>query len=141
MGNFSCHVCGFKLWLPVTQLRRSALGLYDDARFPGRCILVFTSHEEQLWDLDAEVAADFLEDARDAARAIARATASPRVNYAILGNTDPHLHWHLIPRFPDREPSPERPPWEHPGPASPLGSDAVSALTERIAAELSPSQG
>lgn len=136
MAYDACDVCGFKLWLPISQLRRSALGLYDDARFPGRCILAFMSHEEQLWDLDSVTAAAFLEDARDAARAIARATDSPRVNYAVLGNTEPHLHWHLIPRFPDREPLPARPPWEHPERASPLDISAVSSLTERIAAEL-----
>jgi diadenosine tetraphosphate (Ap4A) HIT family hydrolase len=140
MANYGCGVCGFKLWLPISELRRSVLGLYDDARFPGRCILALTHHEEQLEDLDPETAAAFLEDARDAARAIARATASPRVNYAVLGNTEPHLHWHLIPRFPDREPLPARPPWEHPENASPLGSGAISELTARIAAELAPSQ-
>lgn len=140
MANYECDVCGFKLWLPISQLRRSALGLYGDARFPGRCILVLMYHEEKLEDLDPETAADFLEDARDAARAIARVTDSPRVNYAVLGNTEPHLHWHLIPRFPNREPLPARPPWEHPERASPLRIGTVSELTARIAAELAPSQ-
>lgn len=140
MTNEACDVCGFKLWLPISQLRRSYLGLYDDARFPGRCILAFSSHEEQLWDLDSESAAAFMEDARDAARAIARVTDCPRVNYAILGNTEPHLHWHLIPRFPDSEPLPARPPWEHPESASPLGFSTVSTLSRRIAAELASSE-
>lgn len=128
----ACPECGFKLWLPIAELQRSRLGLYDDARFPGRCILVFDRHEEQLHELSPSEACAFLEDAQVAARAIARATASPRINYAIFGNTEPHLHWHLIPRQPGDEPLPARPPWEHPERPAPLGADQVTRLVKSI---------
>jgi len=39
MGKYRCATCGFELHHPIATLSVSALGLYDDARFPGRCIL------------------------------------------------------------------------------------------------------
>ena len=46
------------------------------------------------------------------ARAIAAAFRPRKLNYELLGNTVPHLHWHLFPRY-DDDPSPGRPTWEH----------------------------
>lgn len=130
--NVSCPTCGFKLWLPVARLQVATLGLYDDARFPGRALLVFDDHVEHLEDLPFERARAFFEDARTAARAIKLVASSPRVNYAILGNTEPHLHRHLIPRQPRSEPAPERPPWEDPRLRTPLGADGVTRFVERL---------
>lgn len=127
MRGYTCRDCEFKLWLPVADLQVSSLGLYDDARFPGRCLLVFHRHEEHLTDLSASEACAFLEDARRAATAVMASGNIARVNYAVLGNTQPHLHMHLIPRRED-EPDPQRPPWEHPDPARPLPPDDVDAL-------------
>lgn len=39
-----CKVCGFELWLPTHQYPNSTLGLYNDARFPGRSILKLNEH-------------------------------------------------------------------------------------------------
>lgn len=136
MTEAACSTCGFKLWLPVVRLRTSYLGLYDDARFPGRCLLVLTEHVEDLTALPQEVACDFLEDARDSARAIQSVTGSPRINYAILGNTESHLHWHLIPRRPDAEERPARPVWEDPRPVTPLDADEATRVVEQLRSTL-----
>lgn len=136
MMDTGCLTCGFKLWLPVVRLRTSYLGLYDDARFPGRSLLVLADHVEDLTALSQKTACEFLEDARDSARAIQSITGSPRINYAILGNTEPHLHWHLIPRQPDAEDRPQRPVWEDPRPAAPLGADEVTRLIGQLRSTL-----
>jgi diadenosine tetraphosphate (Ap4A) HIT family hydrolase len=132
VNDVTCGTCGFKLWLPVARLQVATLGLYDDARFPGRALLMFDDHVEHLEDVSPEQACAFLEDARAAARAIKLTARSPRVNYAVLGNTQPHLHWHLIPRQPRSEPAPQRPPWEDPRPLEPLGADDVTRFLERL---------
>jgi len=44
--GYECDQCRFDLWLPVASLFVSELGFYDDARFPGRCILAFRDHAE-----------------------------------------------------------------------------------------------
>lgn len=129
MNGYSCAECGFKLWLPVARLEVSALGLYDDARFPGRCLLVYEGHQEHFDDLSAADAGAFLEDARRAARVIRFLPQVERVNYAVLGNTEPHLHMHLIPRR-DDDPNPRRTPWEHPEGRRHLDGERVGELVD-----------
>ena len=52
--EWSCGVCGFDLWLPVAVkgLKVTHLGMYSDARFPGRC-LVLNDHYEGMEDMPA----------------------------------------------------------------------------------------
>lgn len=132
MNEYACSTCGFKLWLPISRLRTSLVGLYDDNRYPGRLILVLAEHAEHLHELDATSSCDFMEDARQAGAALTQVTGAQRVNYAVLGNTQPHLHWHIIPRDPATEPLPSRPPWEDPRPVAPLDPDRISDLIEDL---------
>lgn len=103
--------CGFVLWNPIAQTETSSLGLYDDARFPGRCILRLNAHYDSLDELPSEVLMSFMRDVQTAMSAIKAATTAARVNVAILGNRDPHVHAHLIPRFPAEEEFPDCSPW------------------------------
>jgi diadenosine tetraphosphate (Ap4A) HIT family hydrolase len=80
--------------------------------------LIFLSlreeHAEDFAELEEKVSQAFVSDAQTAARAIRKVTGVPRINYAILGNEEPQVHFHLIPRGHANDPIPTRPPWEHP---------------------------
>jgi diadenosine tetraphosphate (Ap4A) HIT family hydrolase len=115
-----CRECGFKLFLPIANLSLSTLALYDDHRFPGRCILSLRQHYGDLLDVPGGVLTWFMEDIRIAARAIQNATKCDRINYAILMNSVAHVHAHLIPRTYATDPIPNKAPWEHPEKAWPL---------------------
>ena len=130
--SFLCDVCGFELWQPVAELSVSVLGLYNDDRFPGRCILVLKDHREHWEDLDSGLLGEFASDSQRAVKAITTATGSIRVNLAILGNTDPHLHFHLIPRNPNIEPNPKKSPWNDPRSPRYLETEALTLLREQI---------
>ncbi|MCC6159865.1 MAG: diadenosine tetraphosphatase [Deltaproteobacteria bacterium] len=132
----ACAQCGFSLWLPIAALDVSTLGLYNDARFPGRCILALNDHAEDFALIPEKLAFEFVLDARHAARAIAIAMKVPRVNYAILGNAEPHVHFHLIPRNPSDDPVPNRSPWNHPDPVRKLAPDLRDEIRSGIAAAL-----
>ena len=134
MSGFECAVCGFRLWHPICELGVSSLGFYDDERFPGRCLLTFRRHVEHLTEVSEGEAAAFIRDSQAAARAILDCTRADRINYAILGNTEPHLHMHLIPRVQSTDPIPTRPPWEHPEEKRPMEPEAAQALVRAIAA-------
>ena len=54
---------------------------------------------------------DFMEDVRISIEAIKAVTGSERVNFAILGNRESHVHAHLIPRYPLVEEFPDCSPW------------------------------
>jgi diadenosine tetraphosphate (Ap4A) HIT family hydrolase len=131
--GFQCPICGFGLWHPIGALKVSHLGLYDDARFPGRCILSLNDHAEHWEELDPSLLHDFVDDSRTAISAIRGATGAQRVNLAVLGNTDPHIHFHLIPRSPSTEPNPMKSPWSDPRKQEQLPPGTVSELISLIA--------
>jgi len=134
--TYECSECGFRLFLPIARLSMSTLGLYDDARFPGRCLLVFHDHVEDLTELSTAAATGFLWDMRVAAAVIRQVTAADHINYAILGNAEPHLHAHLIPRNRKADPVPRQSPWSHPEPSRPLPETERDSIIHRIAANI-----
>ena len=133
----SCKDCGFELWLPLASLRVSDLGLYSDARFPGRSILKLRDHWDSIEDLPDAVALDFFADLKLAMAALRRVTGAERVNFAVLGNAVPHVHGHLIPRFPAAESKPHSSPWDDPRPRAKLEAERELELIEGIRKELS----
>jgi diadenosine tetraphosphate (Ap4A) HIT family hydrolase len=44
------------------------------------------------------------------ARAVEQAFRPLKMNYELLGNQVPHLHWHVFPRYPD-DPASLKPVW------------------------------
>jgi diadenosine tetraphosphate (Ap4A) HIT family hydrolase len=54
-----------------------------------------------------------------------------KLNYELLGNGAPHLHWHLFPRHAD-DPSPTRPVWADPGFGHAL-ADGTTPTPEQLA--------
>jgi diadenosine tetraphosphate (Ap4A) HIT family hydrolase len=129
---YACPTCGFELWLPLVRLDVSTLGLYNDARFPGRSILALHEHYDDLGDVEPDLLARFILDVRRSGRAIKTAARADRMNYAVLGNVEPHVHFHLIPRVRANDSVPNRPPWEHPLPVSPLPADKIDLLSRAI---------
>jgi diadenosine tetraphosphate (Ap4A) HIT family hydrolase len=78
--------------------------------YHGYCLLVARAHAAELSRLaDADRRA-FLDEMCLLARAIEAAVRPHKLNYELLGNQVPHLHWHLFPRRRD-EPDALRPVW------------------------------
>jgi len=95
---WACSTCGFALWIPVAALSVSKVGLYDDARFHGRLIVSLDEHFEHYDETDPTLLAAFMVDLQLASRLLRKTFNVERVNIAMLGNKDPHLHAHVIPR-------------------------------------------
>jgi len=69
--------------------------------YHGYCLLVSRSHATELSRLpDAERRA-YLDEMCLLARAVETACRPHKLNYELLGNQVPHLHWHLFPRYLD----------------------------------------
>lgn len=84
----------------IAQLSISTLSLYRDQRFRGYCLLSFDDRNATNFDaLSGEEYQAFMLDLRTASKAIRVAVKPDRMNYELLGNMDPHLHWHIIPRY------------------------------------------
>jgi diadenosine tetraphosphate (Ap4A) HIT family hydrolase len=69
------------------------------APLPGYACVVSKQHVVEPFQLSGAEAAAFWSDAMLAARALDRLFMPMKMNYEIHGNTIPHLHLHLFPRF------------------------------------------
>lgn len=56
-------------------------------------------HVVELYELEPAEGAAFMRDVQRVSRAVAAATGAVKLNYEIHGNTVPHLHLHLFPRY------------------------------------------
>ena len=65
----------------------------------GYCCLVLKRHAVELYELGADEAYALMSDLQRAAKAIQDITGAVKMNYEIHGNTLPHLHVHLLPRY------------------------------------------
>jgi diadenosine tetraphosphate (Ap4A) HIT family hydrolase len=89
--------------------------LCDMQHLPGYSILLPDPVVGSINDLSREQRADYLCDMVTVGDALLDVTGSFRINYAILGNSDPVLHAHIVPRY-LTEPDGIRqgPPWSYP---------------------------
>lgn len=78
--------------------------------YHGYCVLVTKTHARELFDLATEERAALFEELTLAAKAIHLAVTPLKMNYELLGNQVPHLHWHLFPRF-ESDPEKLQPAW------------------------------
>jgi diadenosine tetraphosphate (Ap4A) HIT family hydrolase len=134
--SFDCETCGFGLWRPILRLSESEVGLYSDSRFVGRCIVTMQDHFEQIHEVPAMKLVTFMEEIQFCVEAIKRVTECDRVNVAILGNAESHVHAHLIPRRPEAEPFPRKAPWEDDRPKAALPRDQEQRVMLLIREEL-----
>ncbi|MGE5579270.1 MAG: HIT family protein [Bacillota bacterium] len=102
---------------PTVLLRmKSGFAVIGDTQFlPGYCLLLAYPKVGSLNDLSLEQRTDFLLDMSLLGDAIHAVCKLLRVNYEILGNTDPFLHAHVFPRYAWEEESRRKSPvWLYP---------------------------
>lgn len=108
-----CKACAGR-WPPADhQIRRFRLStayLFEDQYFPGWTVLVLNRHARELYELPREDRHDLVEEVSTVARALADVFRPVKVNYGLLGNQLPHIHWHVIPRLAD-DPAPLEAVW------------------------------
>ncbi len=74
--------------------------MLGDAQFiPGYCLLLPDPVVPDLNALDADARQQYLSDMAIIGDALLEETEAYRINYEILGNTDPALHTHIFPRY------------------------------------------
>ncbi|BCA78501.1 HIT family protein [Desulfuromonas sp. AOP6] len=112
----NCPMC--TRWQDEPQLRIAALDhclvmLNRDQFFPGYTLVFTREHVTELFHLDKSVRQEVMEEVTTVAAALHQVFQPTKMNYELLGNMVPHMHWHLVPRF-SSDPLWPRPIWSEP---------------------------
>jgi diadenosine tetraphosphate (Ap4A) HIT family hydrolase len=100
----------FSSWVFTGQV--AEVRLERRSRLPGYCIVVWRhGHVAEPTDLDPGQASQYWAEVLAAGQAVRTLFEPVKMNYMTLGNTVPHLHTHVVPRYRE-DPAPGGPiPW------------------------------
>ena len=119
---------------------KSGWAVMGDVQFlQGYCLLLPDPVVPSLNDLAPEARKQYLLDMASLGDAILAATDALRINYEILGNSEPELHCHIFPRYASEEEHRRKMPvwfydWKT---ATPYSEQQHGELRQRIAQFLS----
>ena len=65
----------------------------------GRCALALKAHKKELCECTDQERADFAEDLAKASGAIKELWGCTKLNLGSFGDTNPHLHFHIVPKY------------------------------------------
>lgn len=118
MSTDNCGICSW-----ITDLKNNpeylvkelstgyvVLSKYQYKYFKGYALFLCKQHVSELHELDNDFKMEFLKEMSRVAEAVYMAFKPDKLNYEMLGNAEPHLHWHIFPRFKD-DPNFARPIW------------------------------
>jgi diadenosine tetraphosphate (Ap4A) HIT family hydrolase len=123
--------------LRIAELERCYVQLNRDQFFTGYCFVFSKSHVTELFHLDNLARQEVMDEVCRVAAALDSVFRPAKLNYELLGNMVPHLHWHLVPRF-ATDPLWPRPIWSAPHDELTLSdaayADRIRLIRERLAA-------
>jgi len=82
----------------VAELNGSYVILGDQQFYRGYCVMLSKLHATELYLMPPDAARLLHDEMRLVAEAIAAVVKPWKMNYECLGNSEPHVHWHLFPR-------------------------------------------
>ncbi len=119
----------------IADLGLSKVYLHDDQFFPGWTVVVFQRHATELFQLSPTERGQLIEEVNRVAKTLAEVYQAQKVNYELLGNQLPHIHWHIIPRLAG-DPAPLEPVWRVPHSSVLLSESVLQGAINRIAQPL-----
>ena len=115
---------------------RTSIGkLNADQYFRGYSFVTLKWHAEELYHLTDKDRKSFLDDMSKVVTALAKTFSPDKMNYELLGNGIPHLHWHLVPRY-KTDPMWGRPIWTGSRQRRRITRDESDAMVARIRSKL-----
>lgn len=87
------------IMIKVCDLEVSTLYLFKEQTYRGRLLVAYNDHESEICDLTDAQRNALMKDVATAAKAMHKAFNPAKVNYGAYGDTMPHLHFHLVPKY------------------------------------------
>jgi diadenosine tetraphosphate (Ap4A) HIT family hydrolase len=91
------------LMIEIGKLSVSTVFLFKEQTYKGRCNVVYKDHVKELFDLNDQDLAAFMNDVKKVAAAIDKAFKPNKMNYGAYGDTLHHLHMHVVPKYEGKE--------------------------------------
>jgi diadenosine tetraphosphate (Ap4A) HIT family hydrolase len=88
-----------KLMIEICKLRVSTVFLFREQTYRGRCVVALNEHHRELFHLSQEMQDAYLRDVAQVARAVEQAFSADKINYGAFGDTMPHVHFHIVPKY------------------------------------------
>ena len=85
--------------MAVADLESGRLRLARNQYVRGYSVLISARHVREPYELADDESARFFADVVRAGRALDRVFSPTKLNFELLGNSVPHLHCHLVPRY------------------------------------------
>jgi diadenosine tetraphosphate (Ap4A) HIT family hydrolase len=96
----------------IKELNYGIVELSPNQFYRGFVIFSIKDHIVSLEDLKDDVREKFLLEMAQVGSAVKKTFSPKHINYALQGNKQPHLHWHIVPRYKD-DPNPSDPIYKH----------------------------
>ena len=85
----------------IAEFKNSWLLASPDVCLKGTCCMGLRSHAVEIFDIPDSELLEFMKEVKVVSKALKEVTNAKKINYEIHGNTIPHLHMHLFPRYVD----------------------------------------
>ncbi|MDR3049247.1 MAG: HIT family protein [Elusimicrobiota bacterium] len=87
------------LMIKIIELSNSIVYLNRNQKHKGRSIVTFKGHKKEWFDLTPEENKGFFADTALVAKALNNVFKPNKINYATFGDTVPHTHIHVVPKY------------------------------------------
>ena len=94
-----CNELQKSLMIEVCKLNASTVFLFKEQSHPGRCVVAYKDHVNELFELSESDRNEFMADVCKVAKAIQTAFSAKKINYGAYSDKLPHLHFHLVPKY------------------------------------------
>lgn len=91
------------LMIEICQLDVSTVFLFKEQTYTGRCNVVYKDHVKELFQLDQDELAAYMNDVKKVGEALDKAFQPNKLNYGAYGDKMHHLHMHIVPKYEDKE--------------------------------------
>jgi diadenosine tetraphosphate (Ap4A) HIT family hydrolase len=107
MDEKKCPFCNHEpVWsdhVLIKELKHSSVhaSMKAQGRLWGKCVVLCKKHYIELYELPPNEMSGFMTDVQKTAKALKEVSGAVKINLELHGNTIPHLHIHLFPRYLD----------------------------------------
>lgn len=89
------------LMIEVCDLSASTLFLFKEQSHPGRCVVAYKDHVNELFELSETDRNAYMANVCQVASAMQKAFSPKKINYGAYSDKLGHLHFHLVPKYKD----------------------------------------